>query len=125
MKNKNLRKILTIFVCMIIILYNSCISSKTFVNSKQLEQSEQISLNEKDTVVIFFEELNIKKDKYFPLSFSQKDTITKIFVTKNIKSIEVDSTYKIDTDSSYKKFKIEKNIKNQIISDSLLMRKFK
>lgn len=121
---KNLKKILTIFI--IIILYSSCVSNKTFIKSKQLEQSEQISLkNEKDTVVIFFEELNIKKDKYFPLSFSQKDTITKIFVTKNIKSIEVDSTYKIDTDSSYKKFKIEKNIKNQIISDSLLMRKFK
>ena len=119
MKKKILVTIIMIFLYMLLVSCASCLN--TSANPIELTKTEyalqdtnKLMYSQYDTTVIYFQNEEITYDSLVSY-LEQKDAIIKRAVfRKDIKPIEIDSTWKMKRDSSYQKLEeTEKDLKSQ------------
>jgi len=119
MKKKILVTIIMIFLYMLLVSCASCLN--TSANSIELTKTEyalqdtnKLMYSQYDTTVIYFQNEEITYDSLVSY-LEQKDAIIKRAVfRKDIKPIEIDSTWRMKRDSSYQKLEeTEKDLKSQ------------
>ena len=136
MKKKIITSILLMLMYFVLTSCIACMQSTTqyadeenFIENTLKESDDQTSQSQYDTTVIYLsKEIEESAGRLLKeASFPDQDTVKKAIFKKDIKPMEVDTTWKIEREKSYRQLeKIEKDIEDQQnYIDSLLIIKKK